>query len=489
MGVAEEIKREWLGNVRGDILAGITVAFALIPGMLSFALIAGVNPTVSLTAAFFMAVTISLVGGRSGMISSSTGAMSLLMGTLVAKHGVEYLFAATILTGITQFTMGRLKFGRFISFVPHPVMLGFVNALGIMIFMAQLPSFKGESWPMYAMVVATVALIFLLPRFIKVIPAALIAIIAMTLAAIIFHIKVGTIAGAGTVVKALPSLHFPRVPLTFETLWIILPFVVSLSVVGLLESLLTARVLDGMIGNASNKNREMWGQGIANVVTGIFGGMAGCALIGPSILNVKSGGRGRLSAFVTGVCMFVMVILLADFVQLIPMAALVGVMIIVCYETMNLRSLVFIHNMPLADAVVMLVTMAIVLATHDLGKGVFVGIILSALHFGWKFATRSIVSPMTQREGKEHYQVRGELFFGTAHGFVDSFDCAGGTQEILIDLSGCRIWDGSGVSALEEVVSTCAANGRLVSLMGVSEQHLRMLTRSDVVRPLAQAAG
>lgn len=295
------IKQQWFSNVRADILSGMTVALALIPEALAFSIIAGVDPMVGLYASFCMAIVIAFTGGRPAMISAATGAMSLLMINLVKDHGIEYLFAATVLTGIIQILLGVLKVGRFLSFLPQTVMIGFVNALGILIFTAQLPHFEGANWMMYAMVAGTLLIVYLFPLMTKAIPSPLVAIVLMTIVAIVFHLDLKTVGDMGNITRSLPVLHFPKVDLSVETLLIILPYSLPLAIVGLLESMLTATVLDEITDTPSNKNKEARGQGIANIVTGFFGGMAGCAMIGQSMINVKSGGRGRLSTLVAGV--------------------------------------------------------------------------------------------------------------------------------------------------------------------------------------------
>lgn len=332
----QQLKTSWLSNVRMEVLAGMTVAFALIPEAIAFSIIAGVDPMVGLYASFCIAVIISIVGGRPGMISAATGAMALLMITLVADHGVEYLFAATILTGVIQILMGIFKLGRFITFIPYPVVIGFVNALAILIFIAQLEQFQGATWVMYALVAATLVIIYVLPMLTKAVPSALVAIIVMTAATVLGGITVSTVGDMGEITRTFPIFHLPSIPISFETLWIVLPTSFTLAIVGTLESLMTATIVDESTETKSDKNKEIRGQGIANTVTGFFGGMAGCAMIGQSVINVKSGGKGRLSTLVSGVFLLFLILVLGDVVKQIPMAALVGVMIMVSIGTFDL---------------------------------------------------------------------------------------------------------------------------------------------------------
>jgi sulfate permease, SulP family len=366
-------------NSRIEILSGMTVALALIPESLAFAAIAQVPPMVALYTSFCIAITISIFGGRPAMISAATGSMSLLMTSLVAQHGIEYLFAATILTGIIQFLMGIFKLGKFFSLIPKSVILGFINALGILIFVAQIQQFAGESVAMYFMVAGTLAIVYLFPRLTKTIPSPLVAIVVMTVIAINFGVEVRRVGDIGTITNQLPFLHLPQVPFSFQTLLIILPYSLTLAVVGLLESLLTADLLDKLTESKSSQNTEASGQGIANIVTGFFGGMAGCGMVGQSIINNRSGGRGRLSTFVSGAFLLVLIFLLKDIVVQIPMAALVGVMIMVAFETIDFKSFKNLGKMPLLEATVMPLTMIVSLWTHDLARGVCAGLIYSAV--------------------------------------------------------------------------------------------------------------
>jgi sulfate permease, SulP family len=470
------IKKEWFSNIRGDILSGIVVALALIPEAIGFSIIAGVDPMVGLYASFCIAVTIAFVGGRPGMISAATGAMALLMVNLVKDYGVQYLFAATILTGIIQVILGFLKVGSFIKLVPRPVMVGFVNALAILIFMAQLPAFHGESWVMYAMVAGGLAIIYLFPRITTAVPSPLVAIIVISMIAILTGSNVKTVGDMGELKSALPIFAIPDVPFTLETLSIIFPYSVALALVGLLESLLTASIVDDLTDTTSDKNKESRGQGIANIVTGFFGGMAGCAMIGQSVINVKSGGRGRLSSFVAGTVLMFLILVLSDLVAKIPLAALVAVMIMVSIGTFDWNSLRMLHKMPKSDALVMVLTVVIVVITHDLSKGVLAGILLSAIFFAVKIA-KVDVQLVEETKEKKVYRVKGQIFFASVTDFVASFNFKDNVKEVVIDLSEAHIWDDSGVGALDKIAQKYAQNGITVHYVGLNQESTSLVER------------
>lgn len=474
------IKYSWFGNIKGDILAGIVVALALIPEAIAFSLIAGVDPMVGLYASFCIAVTIAFVGGRPGMISAATGATALLMGSLVSEYGLQYLLAATLLTGVLQIIMGILKLGKLMKFVPRSVMTGFVNALAILIFAAQLPHFKGESWEMYAMVAGALAIIYILPRFTKVVPAPLVAIVVMTIIAVLTGSDVRTVGDMGELTQQLPMFLFPDVPLNFETLQIIFPYSLSIAIVGLVESLLTASIVDDMTDTESDKNKEARGQGIANIVSGLFGGMAGCAMIGQSVINVKSGGRGRLSTFVAGGFLLVLIIALNDILVQIPMAALVGVMFMVSIGTFDWSALKTLHKVPLTDSLVMITTVVTVVMTHDLSKGVLVGIIMSAIFFAAKISKVKVTIISSAGASKKVYKVSGQLFFASVTDFVDSFDYKEGVKEIDLDLSQAHLWDDSAVGAIDKVVIKYHQNGVKVNLIGLNAESNKLMERIAV---------
>ncbi|WP_414813272.1 SulP family inorganic anion transporter [Paenibacillus sp. Soil766] len=474
--MVHKFKMAWFSNVRKDVLAGITVALALIPEAIAFSILAGVDPMVGLYASFCIAVTISIVGGRRGMISAATGAMASLMGPVVAKYGIEYLFAATILTGVLQYVMGLLKFGRFITFIPHSVMTGFVNALAIIIFMAQFPSFEGANWQMPLMIAGTLAIIYLLPRFTTAVPSPLVAIIIMTIISMSLHLDLRTVGDMGKITQELPFFHIPQIDLSLELVWRMLPFSLALAVVGMTESLMTATIVDEMTETKSDKNKEVKGQGIANVVSGLFGGMAGCAMIGQTVINVKSGGRARLSTFVSGVFLLFLILVLGDVVREIPMGALVGVMIMVSIGTFDWSSLRTLARIPRSDALVMIVTVAVVLATSDLALGVVAGVILSALVYGWRSARIKAHASM-EKNGSKVYRITGQLFFGTMAHFVELFDYKNDPEAIVIDFSSSHVWDHSAVTAIAKTMQRYEQMNKTVTIIGLNAESKHLMDR------------
>jgi len=473
--VVEKLKTEWFSNIRGDILAGIVVALALIPEAIAFSIIAGVDPMVGLYASFCIAVIISFVGGRPGMISAATGAMALLMLPLVKEHGLNYLLAATILTGVIQILFGIFKVAKVMQFIPRAVMIGFVNSLAILIFMAQVPHFLGISNATYIFVASTLLIVYVLPRFLKTIPAPLIAIIVLTAIALNTNFDLRTIGDLGTISKSLPEFFIPNVPFSLETLKIIFPYSLALAIVGLLESLLTASIVDDMTDTESNKNREARGQGLANIITGFFGGMAGCAMIGQSVINVKSGGRGRLSTFVAGSFLMFLIIVLGDLVVQIPMPVLVGIMIMVSIGTFDWSSFTYIRKAPKADVTVMLVTMAIVVVTSDLSKGVIAGVILSAIFFVIKISKIRVKAHQTK--DSIVYYVEGQLFFASVDNFVESFDLGTQGQNIAIDFTKAHVWDDSAVGAIDKIVIKLHENKNNVTINGLNASSKKIVER------------
>lgn len=395
---------------------------------------------------------------------------------------MEYLLAATVLTGVIQIIFSLLKVGKFITFIPHPVILGFVNSLAILIFMAQLSHFIGASWVMYAMVAGTLAVIYLLPRLTKAVPSPLIAIIIMTVVAVMAGLDLRTVGDMGQITQSLPFFHLPNVPFNLETLAIILPYSFTLALVGLLESLLTATILDEMTDSRSDKDKEVKGQGIANFVTGFFGGMAGCAMIGQSVINVKSGGRGRLSTFVAGVFLLVLIMVLGNVVKQIPMAALVGVMIMVSISTFNWQSLKELRKVPFLDSLVMITTVVIVVVTHDLAKGVIAGVVLSALIFGWKMARMKAATNMDPA-GAKVYCISGQLFFGTMTHFVDLFNFNEDPNHVIIDFSQSHVWDHSAVTAIAKVIYKYQRMDKHVSIVGLNEESQMLIERIGLTMP------
>ncbi len=468
----EKIKLDWLSNMRGDLLAGLVVGLALIPEAIAFSIIAGVDPKVGLYASFCIAVTISIVGGRSGMISAATGAMALLMVTLVKDHGLQYLFAATVLTGILQFFAGYLKLGDLMRFVSRSVVTGFVNALAILIFMAQLPELTDVTWHMYAMTALGLAIIYLfpfLPVVGKKIPSPLICIVTLTFITLSFGIDIRTIGDMGQLPDTLPIFLWPDVPFSLETLFIIFPYSVGLAVVGLLESMMTATIVDDLTDTSSDKNRECKGQGIANIGAGLLGGMAGCAMIGQSIINVKSGGRGRLSTLSAGIFLIVMVVFLDEWLKLIPMAALVAVMIMVSIGTFSWGSLQDLKKNPLSSSLVMIATVIVVVITHNLALGVFVGVLLATLFFANKIGRFMVVKPNFSHEKFHIYEVVGQVFFASSEQFIASFEFKKAVNKVIIDLTHAHFWDITAVSSLDKVVLKFKRDGAEVEVIGMSE--------------------
>lgn len=414
-----KIKSEWFGNIRGDILAGTVVALALIPETIAFSIIAGIDPKIGFYASFCIAVVIAFTGGRTGMISSTAGAMAVLMVTLVKNHGLQYLFAATILTGIIQIIAGYLNFSSLLRFVSKSVTIGFVNALAILIFLAQLPAFQEAKIEMYAMVAFGLFIIYLFPRITKIVPSTLVCIIILTLISFFINLDLKTIGDMGQLPSSMPIFLIPDIPFNLETFAIIFPYSATLATVGLLESLMTSVIIDDLTDSPSNKNKECRGQGIANIVAGFFGGMAGCALIGQSIINVKSGGKGRLSILFAGCFLMFLIIALGDYVKQIPLAALVSVMIMVSISTFNWSSLLKAKNTPMTSNLVVLSTVIVVVVTHDLAQGVFVGVLMSGIFFAYKVShSFSVKSRLIDNNSNRIYKITGQIFFASADRFI-----------------------------------------------------------------------
>lgn len=472
--MVEKIKKEWLGNVKGDLLAGIVVCMALIPEAIGFSIVAGVDPMVGVYASFCISLIISIFGGRTGMISAAAGAMALVLASLVRDHGIEYMLAATILTGLLQMVLGYLKIGNLLKFIPKPVMIGFVNALGIMMFKSQLNHFKGH-FVLLVLAAIGIAIIYLLPKFTKAIPSPIVSIMVVSLIVVVFKIDVTTLGDMGRITDDLPRFLIPNIPFNIDTLKIILPYAASLSIVGLVESLLTAQLVDDLTGTASDKNRECVGQGLANVVAGFFGGIAGCGMIGQTIINQNYGGRGRLSTLTSGTAMLVSVIVLNKFVVQIPVVALGAVMVVVSISTFSWESIKRISKVPKADTFVMIATVIIVLLTHNLAYGVIAGIILSAIFFASKISEITIVK--NNINDAITYEVRGQLFFASTLKFIDSFDYMEKGGTVNIDLSHVKIWDESAVDAIDKVIIKFHKNGVKTNLLGMSSQCLELIDR------------
>lgn len=477
-------KQEWFGNIRGDILAGIVVALALIPESIAFSIIAGVDPNVGLYASFCIATVIAFVGGRAGMISAATGAMALLMVTLVKEHGLQYLMAATLLTGVLQILAGYFKLGSLMSFVSRTVVIGFVNALAILIFMAQLPELTDVTWHVYALTAGGLAIIYLfpyLPKIGQLIPSPLVSILVITAVTVSMGINVHTVGDMGSLPDTLPIFLWPEVPFNLDTLKIIFPYSAALAAVGLLESLMTSTIVDDMTDTDSDKNRECKGQGIANIASGCIGGMAGCAMIGQSVINVKSGGRGRLSTLVAGVLLLIMVVFMSDFIKIIPMAALVAVMIMVSIGTFNWGSIKGLKTLPLSTNIVMLSTVIVVVWTHNLALGVFTGVLLASLFFANKISHFMYWDKSYEETSSTRvYKFIGQIFFNSADRFADAFDYKEDVKNVIIDVSRAHFWDISAVYALDKAVIKLRNTGKEVEVVGQNEATRTIIDRFGI---------
>ena len=472
------VRQTWFGNIRGDTLAGLVVALALIPEAIAFSIIAGVDPAVGLYASFAICVVIAFAGGRPGMISAATGAMALLMVTLVREHGLQYLLAATVLTGILQIIAGYIKLGSLMRFVSKSVVTGFVNALAILIFLAQLPELTNVGWPTYAMVAGGLAIIYLLPRLTKAIPSPLVAIVVLTALAMFMGLEVRTVGDMGQLPATLPMFLIPDIPLNLDTLMIIFPYSVTLMLVGLLESLMTATIVDDLTDTPSDKNRECKGQGLSNIVAGFFGGMAGCAMIGQSVINVKSGGRGRLSTLLAGLFLLFMILVLGKWVAQIPMPALVAVMIMVSIGTFNWGSIKNLVQHPKSSSFVMLATVVVTVLTHDLAKGVFTGVLLSGIFFAQKVARIVAVQSTASEDGlAREYTVLGQIFFASSDAFVAAFDFKEAVDTVRIDVSRAHFWDVSAIAALDKVILKFRREGTVVEVVGLNEASATMIDK------------
>ena len=466
----QSFKETWFFNIRADLLAGLVVALALIPEAIAFSIIAGVDPRVGLYASFSIAVITAIVGGRPGMISAATAATAVLMVTLVRDYGLEYLLATTVLAGLLQIAAGFLKLGQYMRFVSRSVLTGFVNALAILIFMAQIPELIGVPMLTYPLVALGLAIIYLFPMVTRAIPSPLICILALSAIAIGFGLDIRTVGDMGELPSTLPMFLIPNIPLTFETLQIIFPYALAVAVVGLLESLMTATIVDELTDTPSDRNRECVGQGVANTVTGFFGGMAGCAMIGQSIINIKSGGRGRLSTLSAGLFLMLMILLVSDWVSRIPMAALVAIMIMVSIGTFSWSSLKNLRVHPRSSSIVMLATVAGVIVSHNLAIGVLIGVLLSGVFFAGKISQIFKVTSTVSEDGRvRRYKVEGQVFFASVEAFNASFDLKEALDEVIIDVSQAHIWDISSVAALDMIVLKFRREGAKVEIIGLNE--------------------
>jgi SulP family sulfate permease len=472
------LRRDWLSNVRGDLLAGIVVALALIPEAIAFSIIAGVDPEAGLYASFSIAVIIAFTGGRPGMISAATGAMALVMVSLVKDHGLQYLLAATLLTGVLQIAAGLLRLGVLMRFVSRSVITGFVNALAILIFLAQLPELTNVTWVVYAMTAAGLAIIYGLPHLTKALPSPLVCIVVLTAVAMALGLDIRTVGDMGQLPDSLPVFLLPDVPLNLDTLRIIFPYAVTLALVGLLESMMTASIVDDLTDTPSNKSRECVGQGVANIATGFIGGMAGCAMIGQSVINVRSGGRGRLSTLAAGVFLLILIVFLGPWVKRIPMAALVAVMIMVSIGTFNWDSIRKLKTYPPSSSMVMIATVLVTVFTHDLAKGVFVGVLLSGLFFAHKVGRVLRIDRHVQDQGRvATYAVVGQVFFASSPAFLEAFDFSQVVEQVHIDVSHAHFWDITAIDVLDKVVMKFKREGAAVEVTGLNDASATMVDR------------
>jgi SulP family sulfate permease len=467
-----------VSNIRGDTLSGIVVALALIPEAIGFSVIAGVDPKVGLYASVVIACTIAFAGGRPAMISAATAATAVVMVDLVREHGVQYLFAATILMGVIQILAGLLKLGRLMRFVSQSVMTGFVNALAILIFLAQLPELTGVTPATYGLIALGLAIIYGFPRLTRAVPSPLVAIAVLTAVTAIFQLDVRTVSHLGALPSTLPSFALPNVPLTFETLRILLPYAATLAAVGLLESLLTAQIVDDLTDTGSDKNRECMGQGVANMAAAVFGGMGGCAMIGQSVINVSSGARGRLSTLVAGAFLLLLLVALQDLLAVVPVAALTAVMIMVSLNTFSWRSLTQLRTNPLPSSAVMLATVLVVVVTKDLAQGVLAGVLLSGVFFAGKVSQLSQVTSTLSEDGRTRtYRVTGQVFFASAGTFSEAIDVLEPVDRLAIDVQDAHFWDISAVAALDRVVLKARARGRTVEVVGLNSASATLVER------------
>ena len=469
----EQEKKEWFGNIRGDILAGLVSSFAVIPEVVGFCIVAGISPMMGLYASFWLTVLLAFLGGRPAMISAAAGSMALVIVSLVRDHGPEYLMLATILCGIIMFLLGVLGIGKLLKLIPNTVQIGFVDALAILIFSSQLGNFEGENWQMVALVLLGIVIIYIFPYFTTVVPSTLIAVIVVTAIAILGHVDVRTIGDMGNITATLPPFHIPEVPLNMETFMIVLPYSASLAIVGLSETLLTSKVIDEMTDSEGDRNRECRGLGIANIVSGFFSGTCGCAMIGQAIVNVNSGGRGRLSNFVSGSFLMVLIFLLNDLMVQIPLAALTAVMITVSISTFDWGALKRLPHMPKSDALVVVLVVAVVVATNNLAYGVVLGLALTAIFFALHMANLSV---REDRDGKTIvYNVRGQLFFASTEAFTQALDFHNNARTVILDFTNARIWDESAAAAIRGAIMHFENNGNQVQIADIDRKSCDLL--------------
>ncbi|WP_404288049.1 SulP family inorganic anion transporter [Glutamicibacter arilaitensis] len=469
--------------LKTELLAGLVVSLALIPEVIAFSIIAGVDPRIGIFASFTMSIVIAFTGGRPAMVSAAAGAVALVVAPLVRSHGVDYLFAAVILAGIIQVVLALLGVAKLMRFIPRQVMLGFVNALAILIFLSQMPELRAVPWAVYPLVLLGLGIVYFFPKITKAVPAPLIAIVVLTLITVFAKVTVPTVGDKGELPDSLPFFIIPQVPYTMETLKIIAPYALAVAFVGLLESLLTAKLVDDITDTPSSKTRESWGQGTANIVTGFFGGICGCAMIGQTMIGVKaSGGRTRISTMFAGVFMLLLAVVFGDIVAQIPMAALVAIMIFVSFTTFNWHSIrpSTLKMMPKSETAVMVVTVVFTVATNNLAIGVGLGVLTAVVLFANRVAHFVTVkrSVTGVKEGQAAiYTVDGELFFASSNDLYTQFDYAGDPHQIIIDMSASHLWDASTIAALDSITDKYEKYGKQVQILGLNEASLKMRER------------
>lgn len=489
----EVLKNVFLGNVKADLLSGLTVALALVPEAVAFAFVAGVEPLVGLYAAFMVGLITSLFGGRPGMISGATGALAVVMVDLVSEHGVQYLFAAVILMGIIQILVGLLKLGKFVRFMPAPVMLGFVNGLAIVIFLAQLGSFKvknsvgqkvwmtgNELLIMIGLVLVTMAIIHFLPKLTKAIPSSLAAIIAVAFITNIFNIDTTTVGDIAKVGGGFPTIKIPNVPFGLETLRIILPYSIILASIGLIESLMTLTLIDDITDTRGRSNKECVGQGFANICAGLISSMGGCAMIGQSMINIKSGGRKRTSGLSAAIFLLVFILFGSGLIERIPIAALTGVMFMVVIGTFEWASFKIMKNIPKSDAFIITLVSVVTVFT-DLAIAVFLGIIVSALIFAYKKGKKIDIEARSSENGVKEYFIRGAVFFGSARNFIEAFNVNGDPEEVIIDFKYARLFDHSGIEAINTLAEKYRNLNKKLHIRHLSPECYDLINNSDIV--------
>ena len=477
----EEFYKSWFSNVRGDILAGLVVALALIPEAIAFSIIAGVDPSVGLYASFSISILTAIFGGRPGMISAATAATAVLMVLLVKEHGLQYLLAATVLVGILQVLFGLFKLGAFMKFVSRSVITGFVNALAILIFIAQIPELIDVSNLTYLLVALGLFIIYFIPRFTKSIPSPLLCIILLTILSVVLDADLKTVGDLGELPKTLPIFLIPSIPITLETFLIIFPYSSAIALVGLLESLMTATIVDDLTNTTSNKNKECIGQGIANCATGFLGGMAGCAMIGQSMINISNNGRGRASGVSASIFLIILIVFATPYISMIPLAALVGLMFMVVIGTFAWPTIKMLNKIPKSDSFVIITVTVITVVSGDLALAVISGVIISALVFAWKKADHIEIKKYIDEKKRTHYDLNGLLFFGSVTKFKDLFDIKNDTKEVIIDFADSRVMDLSAIEAINSITEKYLKSGKKLHIRHLSSDCRKMIKNAEKI--------